>query len=459
MHIIKKALAKCIVNQDLLSAYLSSTATPYARSKALNRDVLLRFWAYTQMDYFSENELREIQFKKLKQILMHTGRSVPYWRRTFRTIHLRPDSMKNFDDIRRIPISTRAHIKNTPIEDLLSKTTSAERRTPRSTAGSTGEPINFFHDSYELSSWRGVFLLVMHYAGFQNKTPILNIGLDRYHPLQGFAKNVTSDNALESKEFRTNALYPLLASYQPQIIHASSAVIRRLAFHLRNDGFHINLTGVITMGESITDAERQELAQVFGCPLTDHYGTRECYFIGIRCLLGNYHLLPWFNYIEIVGEDGANCPNGQEGDIVVTSFGNEVMPFIRYQIGDRGFISENQCGCGRKSQCIVFRGRAPSYIRLAGGEQITIRFLEHFLEEFDVEIKKFQIEQQAMGALLIRYVANHGGRLLNEMVVERKLGEALRRHVHSYDVKITLERVEAILPNEQGKTPLFVSRI
>mgnify|MGYP001583256784 FL=1 len=460
MRIVKKALAKFIINQDPLSAYFSSTATPHVRSKVLNQDVLLQFWAYTQTDYFSERELRELQFEKLKHILVHAGRTVPYWHRMFGAIHFQPEGMKNFDAIGQIPVSTRAHIKSIPIGDLLSERTGFGRRAPRSTAGSTGEPLNFFHDTHELPSWRAIFLLVMHYAGFKHKTPILNFGLDRYHPLQGFAKNIAPANALESKAFRVNTLYPLLISYQPQIIHASLSVVRRFADHLRSDGFYVGLTGVITMGESIPDAELQELARIFQCPLTDHYGARECYFMGIRCLLGNYHLLPWFNYIEIVGEDGKNCPNGQEGNVTVTSFGNEVMPFIRYQTGDRGFISGDRCDCGRKSRCIVFRGRAPSFIRLPGGEQITVRFLENFLEEFGAEIKKFQIEQRAANSLLIRYIANRREKPLNEIMVRERLTEALRRHAQSpYNIQITLERVDAILPNEQGKTPLFISRI
>lgn len=457
---IKKVLTRRIINTPtILTRYLAD-ALPKLRRRILIFDAKSQALAYEQTDHFSAKELYEIQLRKLRETLIHTGKFVPHWRDLFHSIEFYPEDLTDFRDLGAIPVITRAQLKNIPTKNLLSEAGGSWRRLPVSTSGSTGEPLRFFQDfALDVPCRRAALLLSMHYAGFKCKKPLITIGMQDYWQLRGFAKDISPGAVLESNQFRKETFYPLLTTYRPRVIQASASHIRRLAFHWKHDGFRFPLDGIVSMGEAFIEEEREELVDFFQCPLTDSYGTRECHPIGMRCAFGSYHLVPWLNYVEIVDNKGESCRNGLEGSIVVTSFTNEVMPFIRYQVGDQGKIEERLCNCGRTSRTIVFTGRTPTFIRLPGGEQVTIRFFEQILLQYHRQIKVFQVKQLSLDSFVISYVPNlHMN--LNEAEAAGKLNMALGQSIQrEYPIQIKFQKVDSIMPNARGKTLCFVSNL
>src|SRR5262249_25477710 len=103
----------------------------------------------------------------------------------------------------------------------------------------------------------------------------------------------------------------------------------------------------ICHGEFMAEEQQTYMERVLGCPVHNEYGAQEFNRMG----------WDWDEragmdedsdsvHIEIVS-DGVPAPRGIEGEVVVTGLANDLMPLIRYRIGDAGKLLEPGCGCGR----------------------------------------------------------------------------------------------------------------
>ncbi len=108
------------------------------------------------------------------------------------------------------------------------------------------------------------------------------------------------------------------------------------------------LYSVLSSGENVTPSLQNRL-QKLGLMHLDHYGITESgYSIGVECPAKNgYHIRELDVFIEIINIDGHTAmPNGEEGEIVITTLNRKAMPLIRYRTGDVAKILTNPCPCG-----------------------------------------------------------------------------------------------------------------
>ena len=80
---------------------------------------------------------------------------------------------------------------------------------------------------------------------------------------------------------------------------------------------------------------------------------------------------PEYGFMEVLGENGTEVREGEEGEIVATGFDNFVMPLIRYRTQDFAIRSGNQCVCGLQFPMLrKVMGRAEDYIYLNDGYKV-----------------------------------------------------------------------------------------
>ncbi|MEU3404608.1 phenylacetate--CoA ligase family protein [Streptomyces sp. NPDC006670] len=91
--------------------------------------------------------------------------------------------------------------------------------------------------------------------------------------------------------------------------------------------------------------------------------------LGYQCAeLGGalHHVNDDFNHLEAVDEHGVPVPDGQAGDLLVTTLQKFEAPLIRYRVGDRGRLFHHDCACGVSGRVLEYHGRADGVIRAAG---------------------------------------------------------------------------------------------
>lgn len=408
-------------------------------------DTMMQNWALVQSDAFSEKDWQEVQFKKLKKILCQAGKNVPYWRALFKKIGFFPEKIRHIEEIRKIPIITRAELKMIQSEDLLAKNIPASRLVLAATSGSTGEPFQFFQDRRDLFRRCINTTQELRTIGVRSTDAIFRIGLQTHKDLDGLGPRI-EPHELESEQKRYDVVYPLIRSLLPRLLISTPSYLERFLFHCEKDGFRPKIDRICYMGEEMRPETKNSLERYFRAKVSLTYGTRECSLIGIQCERQSLHIAPWMNFVEIV-----------DGQIVVTTFENEATVFIRYAIGDGGRLLETPCSCGRSSRTIAFSGRtAYGTADLSDGSVYQMSYVIQYLAgDGPVGIKKFQFEQTTHQRLNMRYVP------MDENDCER-IESDLQKYFFSIfqdKLEVVFQRVESILPNESGKTSLFIKKI
>lgn len=390
-----------------------------------------------------------VQLHRMEAVLTHAVRHVKYWREVAGSVGFHPDHMSDLSDIEKLPLTSRALVKKFGLRDLKAGNVPEERIRAAHTSGSTGEPLMFFQDTNELVERR---LNILYGLGLHNTKmikPGVISGLDTHTYLDPLGYRFS---ALESRGERISVLYPLLEQVSPVVLFCTPSYLEMFHYWLQRDGKSFSFKMIYCLGESITGAQRSRLAFAFHSEITSFYGTREIGQIAVECKIGRYHLLPWSNYIEVVDPTGASVQVGEEGEIVATSFHNFVMPFIRYRTGDRGRLLPPDCSCRTFTPVLQLVGRKPVVVQTENGKTFSVSQLSTAIaSQFSASIIRFQLIQTKQDSFSFRFVPHFS----YTVTVDRRLLGLLREIIGSR-VDITLEKVEAILPDASGKTPVFI---
>ncbi len=156
---------------------------------------------------------------------------------------------------------------------------------------------------------------------------------------------------------------------------------------------------VMTESELLLPEQRALLANGFGVPVFDEYSAFEVLGIAYDCVHGRAHLAEDRVFVEITDERGTPLPAGEEGQVVVTAFGERAAPLIRYRLGDIGKIDPDRCRCGRRFRTLTLtRGRSNDVIALPDGRRI---FADTFLSlaAFHPGISECFVSQDRIGTV------------------------------------------------------------
>ncbi len=158
-------------------------------------------------------------------------------------------------------------------------------------------------------------------------------------------------------------------------------------------------------GEMLLDTVRDSIENFFNCAVSNQYGCNETNCIASERGDGELYIHASNVYVEII-RNGIVVPDGECGDIYVTSLTNYAMPFIRYKTGDQGILGKKDgrqtltLVKGRESQFIIDeeRNKLPFYI--------FIRPIEHINEHLGTIVNQFQIVQLSINKFIVRFSIN-----------------------------------------------------
>lgn len=404
--------------------------------------------ALMKSQYWPREDIERMQQERLRD-LFQDATGVPFWRDTFKSAGVRAeDSVARI--LAKLPVISKQNL--VPVDVAYHTNPALLRRSDGDrTSGSTGRPFHFYFDwGASLRSY-GVTERIFRTAGGGTRFPIVYL---RSRPRNGFTfikhiwvKSLGYRDVSEKIEAleRVAAQFPhgfILYAYTSSMLHLAREIERRKV--------RLPLRGAMVAGEHISSSEREYLARVLKTELFTLYASREAGFLAYECERHALHLSEEWAYVEIVDEHGMALPSGQEGRVAVTTFDNRVMPFIRYDIGDRGVISAEQCGCGRTLRTITLKGRTAEIIELGGGRTAALLDISATIDRYWGVVTQFQLVQTALCSFTVRIVP--GPRFSEGKI---RLERALREIVGS-ETHIEWEIAGSIEPASSGKANYFV---
>ena len=219
-------------------------------------------------------------------------------------------------------------------------------------------------------------------------------------------------------------------------------------------GLSCRLQLITTLGEGLSEKQREVIERAFGARVYRDYGGSEAMHIGFECVERNgYHVDLARFYIEIV-RDGQLTKLGESGDILVTAFRNAAMPLVRYRIGDVGTwaVNADPCPCGNRFPLLAeVLGRATDVVVTASGKVINVPLLVVVFEYAQEHITQFKVIQRATNRFDVLWVARHDRALDHLPALQSEL-----LAMSGGDLFFDWHQVAEIPPDKSGKRRIFV---
>ncbi len=205
-------------------------------------------------------------------------------------------------------------------------------------------------------------------------------------------------------------------------------------------------------GEMIAQNQIQFLKSVFGCDCANQYGANEVNSIAYMCPAGHMHVMESNVYVECVDEEGV--PTQEEGELVVTSLHNRVMPFIRYKIGDYGKIRSTSCTYSSAPEIVLTRGRSNDYILCEDGDVLSayhlVRVFGCIAVQVDGTVYQYQAVQEDYREFTIYCVTDISSDCLEDCFMKSLQSEYLKGS------HFTFQYMDRLLPEKRtGKLAAF----
>jgi phenylacetate-CoA ligase len=362
--------------------------------------------------WLSRDELQARQERYLVRMIDHCYKNVPYYRQLFNQAGLAPADIRTINDLQRLPVLEKQTLKSRPAE-FKPANLSGMRYLNRSTSGSTGIPLKFRVSRGDWEYSQALIFRNWGYAGFKPGDRRAGIGWRTPQAKRGLSNSLL-DYALNLRSFycmnvtRENALnyFHALNRYQPQFLQGGPLPVSLFAQFLKDNHLNpqIKLQAVITNGEKLFAHQRQIIEEALGAPVYDWYGLGDGGLSAIECPEHRgLHIDMERSILEVVDEAGRQVVN-REGRILATSLHNYAQPFLRYETGDLGIISDQVCGCGRKTPLLKeITGRIEGYIETTSALKVHGSVFQAWIDQFD-NISQFQVVQAKADEVVVKIV-------------------------------------------------------
>jgi phenylacetate-CoA ligase len=308
------------------------------------------------MDYLPIPQLREMQLKRLQSVVADAFHHVPLHRERIRQSGMDPEHISSLDDLRCLPFTWKSDLRDTYPFGLFARPLTEIVRFHAS-SGTTGRPIVVAYTRHDLDVWSEVMVRTFAACGVHRGDIVQNAygyglftgGLGAHYGAERLGAAVipisggnTDRQIMIMRDFGATAIC-CTPSYFTFLVERAG----ELGLDLRNSPLRIGIFGA----EPWTEEMRRRIEQDSGIRAYDIYGLSEIIGPGVasecKCQNG-LHLFEDHFFPEIIDpETGQPVPDGEEGELVLTTLTKEAIPMIRYRTRDITRILTEPCPCGR----------------------------------------------------------------------------------------------------------------
>jgi phenylacetate-CoA ligase len=365
--------------------------------------------------HVEREEIVAFQNRQLRRLISHAYKNVPYYRKLFDRIGLKPNDIQSVSDLSAIPVTSKKDLQSLPAEELVARGgVNPNNLIARRTSGSSGMPFTIRRTWLEERLLSMFWLRTMHYYRLRITDRIASVGLIRLeHP---------SDNQLPIRilqalgvyrRARINCFLPpenilsTLRRFQPDVLTGFPGVLSRLAQIIGGEGdLLIRPRFVRINSEVLTSLMRHQITEAFKVPVFDYYSSHEFRVIAWECKeTGELHTCDDSIIVEVI-KNGHPVATGERGEVVGTSLHSFAMPFIRYRLGDIVTKGLETCRCGQPFSTIrAIQGRMIDYFSLPDGRSIHPYEIALILvNNANTWIRQYQLTQERVDRIVLQIV-------------------------------------------------------
>lgn len=384
----------------------------------------------------AREDLEQLQLERLQSTLYRVGTHVPFYRKKFEELKFNYDDVRSLDDLRRLPFTIKQDLRDNypyglfavPLRDVVRV---------HSSSGTSGQATVVGYTRNDIKTWSNLVARVITAAGV-TKNDVIQIAFGYGLFTGGFGLHygaelvgtsvipISSGNTKRQiqimKDFKTTALV-----CTPSYALVMADTMMEMGINPNGLSLRYGLFG----GEPWSEGMRREINEKLGIIATDNYGLSEVMGPGVsgECLECNgLHINEDHFLLEILDPNTLEpVPEGEVGELVITTLTKEAFPMIRYRTRDLTRFIPGPCACGRTMRRMQrVMGRSDDMLIIKG------------VNVFPMQIEKVLFEVEG--------IEPH-----YQIIVDREN--------HTDRISVLVEVMESIFFDEMKKQRMVIDRI
>jgi len=321
--------------------------------------------------------------RALRYVVRSAYQDVPYYEQAWTEARVHVGSFQGVSDLPRLPVTKKEALLLSPSMGFMNRFARPEDCVRSSTSGSTALPLTVYASKGEAYFRRASLVAAIgKNASVRPPLTMVDVGTASWEKRKDVVQRlglfkivrIPRDAPIEDQ------VRAILDVRTPRYVQGRPSCLELLAEELELRGVRPPSPDlVVSFGEILYPHVRKKLLDLFLSPVADYYSCEEIGNVAWECpeISGRMHLNMDTCVVEVLDAEGRQVAPGQEGRIILTSLYNAVMPFVRYEIGDRGALGARRaerCKCGARGPDLrLLSGREEDFLVLRDGRRISPR--------------------------------------------------------------------------------------
>ncbi|MBB3869600.1 phenylacetate--CoA ligase [Parageobacillus toebii NBRC 107807] len=394
----------------------------------------------------SRKEMGVLQLERLQQTVKRVYEHVPFYRKKFDEIGVKPDHIRTLDDLKKLPFTTKKDLRDNYPFGLLAVSIQDCVRVHAS-SGTSGKPTVVAYTKNDINHWADIVARAIAIAGGVPGNIVHNAygyglftgGLGLHYGserLGAVTVPVSGGN--------TDRQIMIIEDFKPDIICGTPSYVLNIAERMKELGKDPRQTSLkygIFGAEPWSEEMRRTLEQEFGIKACDIYGLSEVIGPGVamECheAQNGLHVAEDHFFVEVINPDTLEpVGEGEEGELVFTSLTKEAFPVIRYRTGDIASITKEPCICGRTTTRMSrIKGRVDDML-IIRGVNVFPSEIEHYLLTVPELAPHYQVHILRKGTLDVVEL---------QVEVSERFYQEIGSDLHDERVRDLVKRIQYLL--------------
>jgi phenylacetate-CoA ligase len=311
-----------------------------------------------EFEKISRDDLRKLQTENLKKLVIKLYERVPFYKNKMDELKVKPGDIKDISDIKYLPFTTKDDLRDVYPYGLLACDMSdiVEIHT---SSGTTGKPVVDAYTQKDIDIWSEVMARTLAMGGTTKSDIVQNAyGYGLFTGGLGvhYGSRKIGATVIPISGGNTKRQLAIMRDFKTTVLACTPSYSLYLAEVAREEGFDISkfkLKAGFFGAEPWSESMRAEIEEKLHLKAIDIFGLTEIIGPGVasECeYQDKLHVYEDHFYAEIIDPVTRNVlPEGEKGELVITTLTKEGTPVLRYRTRDITFIDNSPCKCGRTS--------------------------------------------------------------------------------------------------------------
>lgn len=330
-----------------------------------------------EYECLARKDMQRLQLQRLQRTVERVYTNVEAYRRLFDEKGINPSDIRSLEDIRRLPFTTKALLRDNYPYGLFAVPMREIVRIHAS-SGTTGKPTVVGYTRNDLEVWSEVIARLATQAGVvPDDVAQVTFGYGLFTGAFGLHYGLEKVGAavVPASAGNTEKQLSLMQDFGTTVLIGTPSYALHMADVAQSLGMNpagMKLRLGLFGSEVWTEEIRGKLEEKWDIRATDNYGLSEIIGPGVagECAYGRgmMHINEDHFFVELIDpETGEPVENGQKGELVITTLTKEALPLIRYRTRDYSILTDEPCACGRTTMRMTkVTGRSDDMLIVSG---------------------------------------------------------------------------------------------